>query len=93
MENTLVVAKGEALGGSEIDGEFGVHRCKRFHSEWIRNEVLLYSTGNYAQSLGIDHDGREYEKSSGDACMTRSLCCRAEIDNTVKEPVLLQLWV
>ena len=24
----------------------------------ISNEVLLYSTGNYIQALGIDHDGR-----------------------------------
>ena len=45
-------------GGSEVDGEFGVSRCKLFHLEWINNEVLLYSTGNYIQSLGIDHDGR-----------------------------------
>ena len=26
--------------------------------EWINNKVLPYSTGNYIQSLGIDHDGR-----------------------------------
>ena len=26
--------------------------------EWISNEVLLYSTGDYIQSLGIDLDGR-----------------------------------
>ena len=39
-----------------MDGEFGVSRCKLFHLEWISNEVLLYSTGNYIQSLGIDHD-------------------------------------
>ena len=24
------------------------------HLEWISNEVLLYSTGDYVQSLGID---------------------------------------
>ena len=28
-----------------MDGEFGVGRCKLL--EWISNEVLLYSTGNY----------------------------------------------
>ena len=28
------------------------------------NEVLLYSTGNYNQSLGIEHDGRRYEKKN-----------------------------
>ena len=26
------------------------------------NKVLLYSAGNYIQSLGIDHDGEEYKK-------------------------------
>ena len=30
----------------------------------VRNEVLLYSTGNYIQSLGKDHDGRKYEKKN-----------------------------
>ena len=44
-------------GGSGMDGEFGVGRCKLLHSEWISNEVLLYSTGSYIQSLGIEHDG------------------------------------
>ena len=28
------------------------------HLEWMGNEVLQYSTGNYIQSLGIEHDGR-----------------------------------
>ena len=28
------------------------------HLEWISNEVLLYSTLNYIQSLEIDHNGR-----------------------------------
>ena len=45
-------------GGSGMDREFGVSRCKLLHLEWIDNKVLLYSTGNYSQSLGIEHDGR-----------------------------------
>ena len=45
-----------------MDGEFGVSRCELFHLEWISNEVLLYSTGNYIQFRGIDHDGKEYKK-------------------------------
>ena len=45
-------------GGSRMDGEFGGGRCKLLHLEWISNEVLLYSTGNYIQSLGTDRDGR-----------------------------------
>ena len=45
-----------------MDWEFGVSRCKLLHLEWISSEVLLYSTGNYVQSLRIDHDGRKYKK-------------------------------
>ena len=45
IENRLGVAKGER-GGNRTDGEFGVHRCKLFHLEWISYEVLLYRTGN-----------------------------------------------
>ena len=56
-EKKLVVAKG-AEGGSGMDWEFGVSRYKLLHLEWMSNEVLLYSTGNYIQSLGIDYDGR-----------------------------------
>ena len=49
-------------GGSRMDWEFGVCRYKLLHLECISNEVLLYSTGNYIQSPGIDHDGKEYKK-------------------------------
>ena len=44
--------------GSELDWEFGVKRCKLFHLEWISNDVLLYSTGNYILSCMIEHDRR-----------------------------------
>ena len=41
-------------GGREgrMDREFGVSRCKLLHVEWISNEILLYSTGNYIILLG-----------------------------------------
>ena len=45
-----------------MDWEFGVGRGKLFHLEWISNDVLLYSTGNDIQSLGINHDRKDYEK-------------------------------
>ena len=45
-------------GRSVMDGEFGVSRYKLLHLEWTGNEVLLHSTGNYIQSLAIDHDRR-----------------------------------
>ena len=34
-------------GGSGMDRESGVNRCKLLHLEWASNEILLYSTGNY----------------------------------------------
>ena len=54
MENGLVVAKGE---GWEWDGcEFGASKLLLWG--WISKEVLPYSTGNYTQSLVIEHDRR-----------------------------------
>ena len=46
LENRLVVAKG-AGGGSGVDWESWVNRCKLLPLQWISNEILLYSTGNY----------------------------------------------
>ena len=67
-------------GGSGRECDFGV-RCKLLHLEWKSNEVLLYSTGNYIQSLVMEHDGRCYEKKNVCIyiyiCMHKmgSLCC------------------
>ena len=47
-----------------MDWEFGISRCKLLHFEWISNEVLLYSIGNYIQSLVIGHDVRSFEKKN-----------------------------
>ena len=57
--NTLVVAKGEGIGGG-MEGEVGVSRCKLLYTEWINNRVLLYSTENYVQYPMIHHNGKEY---------------------------------
>ena len=57
MDVRRVVAKGDREG-VEWTGEFGVNRCKLLYLEWISNEVLLYNTGNYTQSLVIGHDER-----------------------------------
>ena len=55
-EETCAHQSGE---GREWDGlEFGISRGKLLHLEWISNEVLLHSIGNYTQSLGISQDGR-----------------------------------
>ena len=52
-EQTLV-AKEEG-GESGKDWKFGVGRCKQLHVEWISNELLLYSTGNY---VWVEYDRR-----------------------------------
>ena len=44
-------------GGCGMGLKFGINRCKLLHIEWISNEILLYSTGNYIQSLVVEHDG------------------------------------
>ena len=56
MESRFVGAKGEE-GGSRMNEECGVGRCKVLHLEWISYGVLLQSTENYVQSLVVDHDG------------------------------------
>ena len=38
--------------------ESGVSRCKLLHIEWIKNKVLLYSTGNYIYYSVINHNGK-----------------------------------
>ena len=70
-----MVAKGE--GGSGMDWKFGVSRCKLLHLECTDNKVLLYTIRNYSQSLGIDHDGKQYKKTC------KSLGCTAEIGTTL----------
>ena len=44
-------------GRSVTDWELVVSKCGLLHLEWISNEILLYSTGNYIQSLVMEHDG------------------------------------
>ena len=41
IENRLMVAKVDG-GGSRMDREFGISRCKLFHLELTGNGVLLY---------------------------------------------------
>ena len=70
-------------GRREWDGqEFGVSKCELLHLEWISNDVLLYSTENYTQSLMTEH----VEDNMRKICMymTGSLCCTTEIDTTLE---------
>ena len=75
-----MAANGER-GRGRAEWEFGITRCKLLHLEWIDNKVLLYSTGNYIQSPGINHNRKEYKKNVY-ICITESLYCTAEISTT-----------
>ena len=44
LQNRLVVVEGE---GERVGWELGVNRCKLLLLEWISNDILLCSTGNY----------------------------------------------
>ena len=46
-------------GGKVMVWELVVSRWKLLYLETI-NKFLLYSTGNYTQSPGIEYDGKEY---------------------------------
>ena len=49
LENRFVVCPGGG-GGSVMDWESGVNRCKLLPSEWINNEIQLYGIENYISS-------------------------------------------
>ena len=61
-EQTCGCQRGE--GESGMDWESGVKRCKPLLLEWINNEILLCGTGNYIQSLAMEHDGGYHEKNN-----------------------------
>ena len=41
VENRIVVAKGERVGGG-MEWAVGVRRCKLLYIEWINSKVLVY---------------------------------------------------
>ena len=43
-------------GGNGVVGELGVNRYRLLPLEWISNETLLCSTGNYVWSLMMEHE-------------------------------------
>ena len=42
--------------------EFVASTYKQFYREWIKNNILVYSTENHIQYSMINHSGKEYEK-------------------------------
>ena len=69
-------------GGGGVDCKFGVSRCKLVYIGWIKNKVLLCSTGSYIQYPVIYHNKKKYAKRNTYTfiCITESLCCIAEIN-------------
>ena len=64
-ETDSLIKRTDMVGEGEMDWVSGVGRCKLLHSEWISNKVILYSIGNYIQSLQIRqkrNKGKQYKK-------------------------------
>ena len=55
-------SQGSGVGwvGGGKDWEFEISRCKIEYIRRISKKVLLYSTGKYIQSPGMNHNGKEY---------------------------------
>ena len=51
-------------GQEGMDWELEISRRKLLYTEWINNKVLLYSTGDYIQSPGINNNRKEYYKKN-----------------------------
>ena len=68
IENRLGVAKEGRTGSLGLADEIYLY------IEWIKNEVLQYSTGNFIQHLGMHLIGKEY------ICRAESICCTAEMN-------------
>ena len=61
-EKTYLWLPKEEGSGGRMDWEFGISRCKLLYIQWMKNMVLLYSTGNYIQYPVVNHNGKECEK-------------------------------
>ena len=58
-KNNPTTKPGGGGGWSGMDGELGVGRCTLLQLEQITDGVLMYSTGNYVQPLGLEHDRKK----------------------------------
>ena len=69
QRNSMLEGSGrKELGVSETDrgtwGRWGrggmqISRCKLLYMGWTKNNVLLYSVGNYVQYPVINHNGKK----------------------------------
>ena len=57
-----------------MPAEFRSGRCKLLHLEWISNEVLKYSTGNYIQSVGMNMMEDSTRKNCVCVCVCVCVC-------------------
>ena len=73
-------------GGGEVgEGWTGSLRLvdgKPLHIEWVDNKVLLYSTENYIQCPGINHNGKEYKRECRASLVARWLRIRLPMQGT-----------
>ena len=61
IENRLVVAKGEGVGGG-MEWEVAVSRCKLLYTGWINNKSYYTAQRTIFNYPMINHNGKEYLK-------------------------------
>ena len=61
IENRLMVDRAGRCG---MDWEFQISRYKLLHWKCLGTEAISSSTGNYVQSLEIEHDGGWHKKKN-----------------------------
>ena len=59
--------------------EFGMGICKLVYVGWVRNKILLYSTGNYIHYLVINQMEVNMTKNVY-IRIDESLCCTVEVN-------------
>jgi len=76
-----------------MDWESGVNKCKLLHLEWISNEILLYSTGNYLvtcdEKIQII---KKMKKKKPTTCKTRGTGDLNSSLNCAVSEILAGLW-
>ena len=67
----------------------GTDRCRLLCLEWMGNGVLLYSTGNGVQSLGLGKKKKQTKKHNGCVREAGAFCYTIEIKGTLQMKYIL----
>ena len=88
QKQTYSYQRGQMGAGRKGLG-FGIGMCPLLYMEWIVSGNLVYSTGHSTQYFLMSYIRKESEKRMEMCtCITKSLCCTAEIITHCKSAIL-----